>query len=93
MPECTAAAVVRVLIGAGFPAARPTEYGQDRADGVWVTDLPVEPPRVAVYFSPPDSFGHLSPEVAATLCAVGYATEHVADYPGDYLVAWTEGDF
>ncbi len=93
MPGCTAAAVVRVLAGANFPAARPTEYGEDRADGVWVTDLPVEPPRVAVYFSPPDAFFDLGAAAVSALRNAGYQVEQVTDHPGDYLVAWTEGDF
>jgi hypothetical protein len=93
MPGCTAVAVVNILTAAGLPAARPAGYGQDRGEGIWVTDLPVEPLRVAVYFSPPGSFNYLSPVVAATLGAAGYQTEHVADFPGDYLVAWTDGDF
>jgi hypothetical protein len=86
----TAACVTRTLMHAGLPPAEMDghEY-RALSDGFNASDLPVEPPRVAVYWeAPPGAPGRLD-ECQAALTSAGFKTEVIAGHPSDYMVAWT----
>jgi hypothetical protein len=92
-PDCTAAAVTNILIAGGFSISTPGDLAGWRSAGVYAADLPLAYPRVAIYFWPDSPSADLEERVTRTLNAAGYQAERVADFPRDYLVVWTEGDF
>ena len=87
-PECTAAAVTETLAYVGFYMAA---HGGD--DGYYAADLPLSTPRVGIYFQPAREEFPLRETVMHYLSEAGYQAEPVAEPAGEYLVAWTEGNF
>ncbi len=91
-PECTAAAVTKVLAAAGFAISGRAGPGlHDRSDGVYAFDLPLYRPRVAVYSWPRAAVFPRGEAVMCALGAAGYRVDRVRARAGEYLVAWTGG--
>jgi hypothetical protein len=94
VPEITptAACVREHLLKARIPEAQVDRRTQRAVgDGFIASDLPVEPPRVAVYWEVGSRLTSRLGDCAKALKAAGFKTEVIHDRPADYLIVWTEG--